>query len=121
MKRGLTFQVSWRVEANPAVHLRLVDVVRRRLSGIAHADHAAGKRQVQEILVGRESSSAGSGRAPPASPPGMPDAAHELRREPDVHAGSQNPQKPVPGAYSSSVPNRRRCSPFCQVIVSTNV
>ena len=41
--------------------------------------------------------------------------------KPTLHAGSQKPQKPVPGAHSSSVPKRRRCSPFTHVKVSTNV
>ena len=52
---------------------------------------------------------------------GTPRLRMNSGENPTTHAGSQNPQKPVPGVYSTSVPNRRRWAPFCHVIVSTNV
>src|SRR5262249_54987133 len=52
---------------------------------------------------------------------GMPRVRMNSGENATVHAGSQNPQNPVPGAYSISVPTRKRWAFFCHVIVSTNV
>ena len=52
---------------------------------------------------------------------GLTEALINSGENPTVQAGSQKPQNPVPGAYSSSVPNRNRCEPFCHVNVSVNV
>src|SRR5437773_2388371 len=81
----------------------------------APANGRFNKSWLVRIVVGRLGNSAASVAA------GTPSPFTNSGENPTVHAGSQKPQKPVPGACSISVPKRNRCEPFCQVTVSRNV